>query len=217
MSGKKWTSEEDADLRELYADTRTKVIAEKLGRTESSTFQRARNLGLKKSAAYLKTEASGRLSGESSKAHRFPKGGAPWNKGMKGLNIGGEATRFKPGSRPHTWQPIGTEKLDKDGLLVRKVSDEGRRHERWKGLHVLTWEREKGLIPAGHIVVFKPGMKTNQADEITIDRLECISRAENMRRNSYHNYPPEIAKAIQLIGAVNRQINKRAKDGKQHR
>jgi hypothetical protein len=30
-----------------------------------------------------------------------------------------------------------------------------------------------------------------------------------MRRNSYHQYGPEVAKAVQLRGAITRQINKR--------
>lgn len=50
-------------------------------------------------------------------------------------------------------------------------------------------------------------MRTAVLDEITLDRVECISLAENMRRNSYHNYPKEIALAIQLRGVLNRKIN----------
>lgn len=34
-----------------------------------------------------------------------------------------------------------------------------------------------------------------------------------MRRNTVHNLPPELAKVVQLRGAINRQINKRAKEG----
>ena len=45
--------------------------------------------------------------------------------------------------------------------------------------------------------------------EITLDKVECISLADNMRRNTCHQYGPEIAKLIQLRGAVTRQINKR--------
>ena len=45
-------------------------------------------------------------------------------------------------------------------------------------------------------------------EEITADRVECISLAENMRRNSYHNYPKPIAELIQLRGALMRKINR---------
>ena len=38
-----------------------------------------------------------------------------------------------------------------------------------------------------------------------------MTRAELMKRNSYHNrYPKEVARLVQLRGAVTRQINKRS-------
>lgn len=61
-------------------------------------------------------------------------------------------------------------------------------------------------MPAGHIAVFKPGMRITDAGLITIDRVECITLAENMRRNMLHRYPKEIVRVIQLRGALNRRI-----------
>ena len=54
-------------------------------------------------------------------------------------------------------------------------------------------------------------MTPTTLEEITLDKVECISLAENMRRNSCHQYGKEIARLIQLRGAVSRQINKRGK------
>ena len=71
------------------------------------------------------------------------------------------------------------------------------------------------VLPAGHIVRFKPGMFTNVLEKITLDRVECISRAENVRRNSIHTTCPELAGLYQLKGAITRQvkrINKEQKD-----
>ncbi len=48
-------------------------------------------------------------------------------------------------------------------------------------------------------------------EHITLDRLECITRRENMARNTVHNLPKELARLVQLQGAVKRQINKRSK------
>lgn len=40
-----------------------------------------------------------------------------------------------------------------------------------------------------------------------------MSRHENMRRNSYHtNYPPEVARLVQLKGAISRQVNRIKKE-----
>jgi hypothetical protein len=138
-------------------------------------------------------------------------GVSAWNKGIKG-STGHPPNVFRPGNRPQTWVPVGTTRLDeRDGYLVRKVSDTRDRKVDWRPLHVLAWEAENGPVPAGHVVVFKPGRKTTEEAAITPDAVECISRRDLMLRNTYHRYGPEVAKLVQLRGAITRQINKRAK------
>jgi hypothetical protein len=108
--------------------------------------------------------------------------------------------------------PVGTVRIDeRDGYVVRKVSDTRNRSADWRPLHQLVWEAHNGPIPAQMIVVFRPGQKTTEPDAITVDRLECITRAENMRRNAYQRFGPEVTKLTQLRGAITRQINKRAR------
>jgi hypothetical protein len=70
------------------------------------------------------------------------------------------------------------------------------------------WEAENGPVPAGHVVRFRDGLKTLVSAEITINRLELVTLQENMLRNTIHNYPKPIVKAVQLRGALTRQINK---------
>ena len=75
--------------------------------------------------------------------------------------------------------------------------------------HELVWIEHHGPVPRGCVVVFKPGQKTADLQQITIDRIECITRAELMLRNSsWTNLPPEVARLVQLRGALNRQINR---------
>jgi hypothetical protein len=95
------------------------------------------------------------------------------------------------------------------GTLQRKISNaKGSNSKRWRGVHELVWIEANGPVPPGHICVFRPGMRTAVLEEITVERVECISFAENMRRNSYHTrFPKEIGLAIQLRGALNRKIN----------
>lgn len=152
----------------------------------------------------------GWFDGSQGADFRFKPGHATWNKGLKGVN-GKSATTFKKGDMPQTWVPIGSKRIDKDGNLTIKVADVGPRRERWQPMHRLVWIAANGPIPDGCFVVFKAGQKTAQEEQITLDRLECVNRAENMRRNSVHRLPKEIAQTIQLIGALNRQINKRKK------
>jgi len=74
-------------------------------------------------------------------------------------------------------------------------------------VHVLIWQEAHGPVPKGHIIVFRDGNLEN----LSLDNLECISRAENMRRNTVCNYPHELREVIRLRGLINRQINKRAR------
>lgn len=211
MKRRFWTDEEIEVLRERYADTPTREIAQQLGRTETSTYQKALNLGLRKSEQYLSSEAACRLDGEVGAACRFEKGHAPHNKGKKGWKAGGRAkeTQFKAGHRggkaAALYQPIGSERLTKDGYLQRKVNDEMPFQKRWKMVHNLEWEKHNGPIPKGHIVTFRNGNKRDFSPE----NLELISRAENMRRNTIHRYPPELKQTIRLVGKLRRTISEK--------
>lgn len=149
---------------------------------------------------------------------RFPKGNVPFNKGVKGWQAGGRAatTQFKKGVRQGVavklYQPIGAERVSKDGYLERKVNDDLPLQARWRGVHRIVWEAAHGPIPPGHAVAFLPGKHTADAARITVDCLELVSRAELMRRNSYlTRYPKEVADLIRLRGALNRKINNRSK------
>jgi hypothetical protein len=106
---------------------------------------------------------------------------------------------------------VGTRRIDKDGLLEEKVTDTRSKAD-WIPLHRLAWIQANGAVPAGHIVVFKAGRRTTDPEQITADAVECITRSELMRRNTYHRYGPDVAKVYQLRGEINRQINKRLKE-----
>jgi hypothetical protein len=214
----KWTPEELTTLSRLYPDTPTVEIAKRLNRTEPQVYNKANGLGLRKSAAYLASAHACRLRGDVGAANRFKPGHAPHNKGKKGWAAGGRAaqTQFQKGQingrAAELYKPIGSERINEDGYRERKVSDTGRTHERWKGVHVLLWETHYGPIPSGYAVCFIDGNKQN----ITRENLVLLSRSDLMRRNSYHNrYPKEIGRLIQLRGALMRQINKRARHEKQ--
>ncbi len=55
-------------------------------------------------------------------------------------------------------------------------------------------------------------MKTNVLEEITIDRVECVSLAENMRRNTVHNMPKELVDVVRIRAVLTRHINRRTKN-----
>jgi len=207
----KWTDYEVAQLRKLYPDLLTATVAEALGLPARTVYSKANGLGIKKSEAFYEAEAARARHRGNGAGTRFQKGLTPWNKGMKGLNIGGAATRFAKGGQPHNTRPVGSYRFSAEGYLQQKVSAaQGNNSQRWRAVHELVWVAANGPVPAGHICVFKPGMKTTELEAITADKVDCIARAENMRRNSYHtNLPKEVAQLVQLRGALLRQINRR--------
>ena len=219
-----WTEDRLDTLRRFYADFKTEDVACILGLRTGQVYAKAKQLGLAKSEAYLASPAACRLRrGDNvGAAYRFQRGQTSWNKGVKGVAGVQEAcraTQFKPGQAPHNTAPIGSTKFDKSGVLLQKISnDAGNNSKRWRAVHELVWVRENGPVPPKHIVVFKPGMRTKVLEEITIDRVECISLAENMKRNTRHNLPPELNEVIQLRAVLTRQINKRMKhEQEEHR
>lgn len=204
---KRWSHDDNELMRELYPTTPMQDLVTLFGASERAIYSRAEMLGIKKAPAYYATHIAGRLGNGQGKETQFKKGQEPWNKGIA-FDSGGRSheTRFRPGSRPHTWHPVGYERITADGYRERKMTDTGNTRRDFVAVHVLLWREHVGEVPEGHAVVFRNGDKT----DIRIENLECISRAELMRRNSYHNnYPKDVQLLIQLRGAVSRQINKR--------
>lgn len=218
-----WTPHELRLLRELYPDLRGETVAREIGRPVRAIYQKARELGLCKSDEFKASDLSARIRrGKQSPemiASRFQKGLTPWNKGLKGLSHeGSKATQFKAGTMPHTWMPVGSYRVSSDGVLERKVNDlPGPNHVRWHPVHRLVWEAAHGPVPQGHICVFRPGQRTQLLEEITLDRVECITRAENVRRNHPRNKSPELARLVQLKGAITRQVNRISREAQQAR
>ena len=203
-------------MRINYPDRPTKGIAAELGREVGHVYSQAQKLGLEKSAAYLESPAACRLRrGDNVGADfRFKPGQAPPNKGLRrpGWAPGRmRETQFKKGERRGVavdlWKPIGTERLSKDGYLERKINNGLPLQKRWRAVHLIIWEEANGPLPAGHAVVFKNGIKS----EIRLENLELIKRADLMRRNAIHNYPPEVKQTIRAVASLKRAIRKREK------
>lgn len=217
MNGRPWTAADLRTLRRLYPGTLTRKVAAVLGRNESSVYGKANLIGLKKNAAFLASQESGRLSkfSKAGEAHRFKPGHTTWNKGTHYV-AGGRSplTRFKKGNRSKRWDldayALGALRITTDGCLLIKATPSKHRRS-WKVMARFVWETERGRIPPNHVIRAKNG----DAHDTRIENLECISRRENIRRNYHARYPLELRRLIQLRGALQRQINKR--EGKHER
>ena len=202
-----WTKDEDDLLRRRYPNESTDSIAADMGRSTSSIYARVASLGLHKSDSYAAQQAernSSRLV-QLGMQHQFQAGLVPWNAGRRFVSGGRSIeTSFKPGQKPHTWRPIGTERLTKEGYLERKVRDTCVTKNDYKPVHHIVWEEAGREIPPGHVLAFKDGNKRNFA----LENLELLTRKQLMARNTIHNYGPEVAQLAQLRGAIKRQINR---------
>ena len=209
MGYQHWTLSDTQALARLYPDTSNEVLGRVFGRPAMAIGLKARSIGLKKSDRFM-AEGAGRIK----------PGQTPWNKGVKGSTGTQEAcraTQFKPGRAPQdapNYRPVGSLRITKYGYLEQKVTDDQGVYpaRRWVALHRIVWERENGQVPPGHIVVFRQGLLTTDPDLITVDRLECITRSENMLRNTYHRYGKEVAQLIQLRGVITRKIREKEKE-----
>lgn len=213
-----WSAEEDALFLELYPNTRTEDLVPRFNRSLRALYARAKTIGLLKSAAFLASPASGRTNGRQGIGTRFVKGQTSHNKGKPFLvaakHPNCRRTHFKKGQKGWNWKPVGSERLI-GGYLYTKVSDRRRvpYTVNWKPNHVLLWEKRRGRIPPGHALKFVNGDRT----DVRLKNLKLVSRGDLMLRNTVHNYPKPVARAIQLLGALNRKINRRSREEQDRR
>lgn len=193
-----WTAEQELVLLRLYPDMPNEVLAARLNKTLQQICSKAYRLGLKKPRV-LQEDPAGLGQRNSVQEGKHPMElrheGASRARTLIGNAVqeGAEAPHMAPG-RQHTgkcrWLPA-----TKD--LGYRLSPRD-----WKSIHILLWEEHVGPIPTGHCVCFKDNNKQN----VVIDNLELITRAERMRRNSIHRYPPELKSAIRVISKLKRTI-----------
>jgi hypothetical protein len=187
-----WTEAENELIRLHYPDKKTDaIVCFFKDRTARVIQQHAAAIGVKKSEAFMKSPESGRISKQNDIgvntrfSHQMP----GWNKGKKQADyMSAEAiantakTRFKRGQDPHNTQPIGYERITKDGYVevkVRHLKDGDGKNKNFELKQRLIWEQKNGPIPDGGIIEFLDGDKLNFEDS----NLVLRTRKENLLRN----------------------------------
>lgn len=174
-----WTEDASAALREQYPNAISNAeLAQRFGRTVRAVTDKARLLRLYKTPETLAA-------------------------------IRHNQSARKAGTPPIDALPIGSLRTLSNGTLEQKYSHAtGDRQQRWRAVHHIVWEQAHGAIPAGHVVRFRKGQRTAVLEEITIERLELVSRAENLHRNHPRSYSPALARLIPIKSAITRQVNR---------
>lgn len=165
MTRRYWTVPELREFARLYPTTTAADLAARFGRTRSALKNLAVKLGLHKTPAFMREHCRLRPG--------HPACG--WNRGLR-YKPGGRAseTQFKKGHRGHRTRPVGTERIERDAVMV-KIAEPNV----WKEKKRIVWEQHFGPIPKGALVRLKDGDRLNCA----LENLQLVTRAENIRLN----------------------------------
>lgn len=144
---------------------------------------------------------------------RFQKGHTPFSKGKKWdeymspeSQARSRMTTFKKGDTPHNTQPLGSISI-MVGYWVMKVSHTGNQHQKWKFLHRLLWEKEKGPIPKGMNVVFRNGDR----NDIRMENLMLMDRKEMARYTPVDDSEPEMQRFSEIVARVAAKVAEKMK------
>lgn len=155
----------------------------------------------------------------------FEKGMTPHNKGkacpegVGGRHPNARRTQFKKGNRTgranERYQPIGAERLSKEGYRERKVHDGLPMQSRWQMVHRIEWEAVNGPVPKGHCLKCLDGNKLNTDPS----NWECIPRAllprlaggnRYSRVLAYDDAEPELRPTILTVAKLEHRARKRS-------
>lgn len=149
---------------------------------------------------------------------QFVTGQASHNKGRTGWCApGSEKGWFKPGVRlgvaKRVYQPIGTERVSKDGYIQRKVNDDLPFQRRWRGVHLICWEAVHGPLPPGRVLKCLDGDRTNTdpANWVLIPR-GMLPRLAGGAQHQYPEYdaaPAELKPSLLAVARLEQAARER--------
>lgn len=135
---------------------------------------------------------------------QFQKGCIPWNKGTKGLQLGGKKTQFKKGHVPASRKPIGTEvwSEDKQTYYIKIANPDV-----WVKKKRYLWEQAHGPIPEGYVII----CKDNNPRNVTLDNLLCVSHRAmtSVALRGLRTEYPEINEALHTLAELEMKLKKK--------
>lgn len=204
-----WKDSEVIILKEMYPDHYASDIAERLHCKVGRIYNKALQLGLHKSEAFIQREKQIQITKlmEVGVKFRFQKGLVPHNIGKKmpeDVYDKIKHTMFQPGTRPPNAKPDGYEALrtDKGGRRYWMIKVPGISRMVYK--HIYLYCTHHGVtLEQGQNIIFKDGNTQN----VDIDNLQMITDTELMQRNTIQRYPDDIKQTIKLLAKLKKQIH----------
>lgn len=207
MNKLKWTEQEDEFLRGNYHELSGAELTKQLNRVYEmsrcyrTVLERCNKLGLSKRRRYTEQEAQWLKSnisryswGELPNAFNAYFGTCVSKSSVEhfcirnGINHGRKHEQgFEKGKRNSfsKTSPIGTERIDKRGRVLVKVSDDvctaGNNYKNWKQKNRVVWENHYGALSNDDLIIHLDNDKTN----CSIDNLYKTNREVNMVMSSF--------------------------------
>ena len=187
-----WTEAEKNKLREFVPGHFIYEIRDEMERT----------FGWRPNVAQIKNMQQ-KLNVRCGKQWSWPKGHPPHNKG-KHYNAGGRSveTRFKKGTIPPNYRPVGSKRLTVDGYHMVKIADPNV----WILTHKLIYEQHYGKVPDGEFVIFLDRNKNN----LDIDNLISVTRGElaKINKRGILDYPKELKRSAVIAIKLEENVRK---------
>lgn len=144
------------------------------------------------------------LQGKAGAATHFKKGHKPWNKDVKGLQLGGDAGWFKKGHDHWKTLPLGSETVHEGQLWVKTAQP-----SEWTRKHLHVWREAHGEIPEGMVIRFKDGNKLN----VELDNLFMVEHRvmTSVVRRKLDSSIPEVKVAIHNLAKLQLTISDKEK------
>lgn len=157
-----WTTEKDQLLQSLYQENTARQIANQLGLHVFNVKSRIKRLGLKKpdpttprnrqgtQSCTQWTIADDQLIRDHYRTTPSRTLAAQLKRSVSALHMRAHKLNISKEKKPI---PIGGERVNSKGLLLRKISNTGNQHRDYKRVDVIEWERRNGPLPEGMILV----------------------------------------------------------------
>ena len=146
-----WSDEEKKYLKEIVVDRSYKEIIKMMNDKFEYQFIESQIKG-----ALRRYGLNTGLTGQFTKEH------TPWNKGEKGLSIGGKETWFKKGHQPINHRKVGSERITVDGYTEIKVAEPNK----WRLKHRVMYEKYHNVeLNPNQLVIFADRDKSNMSKE----------------------------------------------------
>lgn len=183
-----WYTEEQLNFIRKISDGRTR---QDIIDMFNEKFQSSITLGSLR-GVMNRNQIKNRMQGHST---RLQKGHEPWNKDMKGIQIGGKSTQFKVGDTHHGLLPIGSESIKEDTVWVKLEHP-----SKWERKHLHIWRQAHGEIPSDSVIRFKDGDKSN----VVLDNLFIVTKRAmtSVVRRNLEQDDPELQVLIHTVATV---------------